>query len=431
MRNTTARILLCLALLGPAMAAQAQGLSAEERRIVAGVDARIAEATALLERVVNMPSATQNLMGVREVGEVFQQEFTALGFTTRWVDMPPEMKRAGHLVAEHPGKQGKRVLLLGHLDTVLEGERFRRNGATAHGTGVNDMKGGDVILLHALKALNDAGLLDPVRVSVMLTGDEESSGEPHETSRGDMVALAKRSDVALSFEGAVRDTATVARRGFSDFTLEVKGSTGHSMGIFGPDRGAGAIFEASRILTEFYEQLRGEPYLTFNPSMILGGSDVQFDVDHGTATGKPNVVPGKVIVRGDLRFISEEQKESVRKRMREIVSRHLPKTDATISFGDGIPAMSPTPANAQLLEQLSRASLDVGGTAIKALDAAERGAGDISYVAPYVAGLDGLGIKGEGSHAPGETADLESLPLLIKRTALMLYRLSLQNLPRP
>jgi glutamate carboxypeptidase len=419
--------LLLVALTGSALAAAGQGLSAKEQRIVASVDARLAEATTLIERVVNMPSATQNLQGVRRVGDVFRQEFDSLGFTTRWVDMPAEMQRAGHLIAEHEGRQGKRLLLLGHLDTVLEGERFRRNGATAHGTGVNDMKGGDVILLFALKALKDAGLLEPVRVSVMLTGDEESSGEPHEISRGDMVTLAKRSDVALSFEAAVRDTATVARRGFSDFTLEVQGSTGHSMGIFGPDRGAGAIFEASRILTEFYEQLRGEPYLTFNPSVIVGGSDVQFDTDHGTATGKTNVVPGKVVVRGDLRFISEEQKESVRNRMREIVRQHLPRTDATITFGDGTPAMSPAPANTQLLELLSRASLDLGATAIKALDASERGAGDISYVAPYVSGLDGLGIKGEGSHAPGETADLDSLPLLIKRTALLLYRLSLQN----
>jgi glutamate carboxypeptidase len=427
MRKATVRLCSCLFLLGTAVVARAEGLSADEQRIVAGVDARIPEATALLERVVNMPSATQNLAGVRQVGDVFRQEFAALGFTTRWVDMPQEMKRAGHLIAEHPGKQGKRLLLLGHLDTVLEGERYRRDDATAHGTGVNDMKGGDVILLHALKALNDAGLLDPLRVSVMLTGDEESSGEPHDVSRGDMVELAKRSDAALSFEGAVRDTATVARRGFSDFTLEVTGSTGHSMGVFGPDRGAGAIFEASRILTEFYEQLRGEPYLTFNPSVIVGGSDVQFDVDHGTTTGKPNVVPAKVIVRGDLRFISEEQKASVRERMREIVRQHLPKTDAKITFGDGIPAMSPSAANTALLTQLSRASQDVGGTPIKALDASERGAGDISYVAPYVAGLDGLGIKGEGSHAPGETADLESLPLLIKRTALLLYRLSMQN----
>lgn len=426
MTNLTARILLLLVLTASTMVVQAQSLSADEQRIVAGVDARIPEATALLERVVNMPSATQNLAGVRQVGDVFQQEFAALGFTTRWVDMPKEMKRAGHLVAEHPGKEGKRMLLLGHLDTVLEGERYRRNGGTAHGTGVNDMKGGDVILLHALKALKDAGVLEAVRVSVMLTGDEESSGEPHEISRGEMVALAKRSDVALSFEGAVRDTATTARRGASYFTLEVTGSTGHSMGVFGPNRGAGAIFEAARILNEFYERLRGEPYLTFNPGVIVGGSDVQFDFDHGTATGKANVVPGKVIVRGDLRFISEEQKESVRNRMREIVKRHLPKTGAKITFEDGIPAMSPTPANALLLEQLSRASLDVGGTPIKALDAAERGAGDISYVAPYVAGLDGLGIKGEGSHAPGETADLDSLSLLIKRTALLIYRLSLQ-----
>jgi glutamate carboxypeptidase len=425
MTTTIAKGILWLGLFG-SWVASAQGLSADEQRIVASVDARMGEATALLERVVNIPSGTQNLDGVRQVGDVFRQEFSSLGFTTRWIDMPPAMRRAGHLVAEQPGTRGKRILLLGHLDTVLEGERYRTRGNIAHGTGVNDMKGGNVILLHALKALADAGLLAPVRVAVMLTGDEESTGEPHDTSRGDMIDLAKRSDLVLSFEGAVRDTATTARRGASYFTLEVTGSTGHSMGVFGPNRGAGAIFEAARILDDFYDQLRGEPYLTFNPAVIVGGSDVQFEVDHGTAKGKANVVPNRVVVRGDLRFISEEQKESARRRMREIVAKHLPKTSAKITFEDGIPAMSPTPANAALLEQLSRASQDLGGTPLRALDASERGAGDISFVAPFLPGLDGLGIKGEGSHAPGETADLDSLPLLIKRTALLIYRLSLQ-----
>jgi glutamate carboxypeptidase len=258
----------------------------------------------------------------------------------------------------------------------------------------------------------------------VLTGDEERAGDPLTTSRHDLIEAAKRSDVALSFEATIRNTATVARRGGSSWTLEVTGSTGHSMGIFGPDRGSGAVFEAARILNAFHEQLRGEQYLTFNPSIIVGGTDVDFTVDHGAATGKTNVVAQKVVVKGDLRFISEAQKEATRAKMRDIVKSNLPKTSATIAFQDAYPAMSPTAANSELLRQLNQISLELGGGSVEALDAGERGAGDVSFAAPYVPALDGLGMRGEGTHAPGESAELASLPLLVKRAAILMYRLT-------
>ena len=401
-----------------------QGPSVVEQRIASSVDARLREAYALLERVVNIDSATQSVEGVKRVGEVFRREFDALGFTTKWIDMPRDMKRAGHLVAERTGSQGKRLLILGHLDTVLQGEHLATEGTTARGSGVADMKGGDIVLLFALKSLQDAGVLDQRRVLVMLTGDEESPGEPLTVSRRDLIEAARRSDVALSFEVAVRNTATVARRGASYWTLEVTGSTGHSMGIFGSARGSGAVFEAARIVNAFHEQLRGEQYLTLNPSVIVGGTDVDFTVDHGTASGKTNVVAQKVVVNGDLRFISEAQKEATRAKMRDIVKRSLPQTSATITFQDAYPAMSPTPANHELLRQLNQISLELNGGIVEPLDAGERGAGDVSFAAPYVPALDGLGMRGAGTHAPGESADIESLALLIKRAAILMHRLT-------
>jgi glutamate carboxypeptidase len=427
MSKEPAGVLALLAALlivaGPA-GLRAQSLSATEQRIGASVDARLDDADAMLERLVNIDSATLNLDGVRRVGDVLRKELDALGFTTTWVDMPADMHRAGHLVAEHTGDQGKRVLILGHLDTVLQGERFIGTDRAARGSGIADMKGGDVVILFALKALQDAGALNRRRIVVVLTGDEESPGEPLVTSRRDLTDAARRSDVALSFEGSVRNTATIARRGASFWTLDVTGSTGHSMGIFGPERGGGAVFEAARILTAFYEQLRGELYLTFNPAVIAGGTDVDFTVDHGTAAGKLNVVAQRVVVRGDLRFISEDQKDAARARMRDIVGQSLPKTSATITFEDAYPAMSPTPANGELLRQVSAVSVDLGGPAVEPLDAGERGAGDISFAAPLIPGVDGLGVKGEGSHAPGEAADLASLPFLIKRAAIVIHRLT-------
>jgi glutamate carboxypeptidase len=402
----------------------AQKISPDEQKLVDYIDAHTGEAIALLEKTVNIESPTENLTGVRQVGAVFKAEFELLGFTARWINMPAEMKRAGHLLAEKKGTKGKRVLLLGHLDTVLSGEKFRRQGNRAFGTGSSDMKAGDVVLYFALKALHATGALKAANVIVLLTGDEEDSGDPVEVSRGDMIAAAKRSDLVLSFENGGSNIATVARRGASDWTLEVTARTGHSGQIFKPSMGSGAIFEAARILDQFYETLRGEQYLTFNPSVIAGGTEVEVKEQNLTTRGKTNVVPAKVIVRGDLRFIREEQKEAARAKMRDIVAKSLPGASAKITFLDGIPAMSPNEGNYKLLKDLDAVSQDLGFEKIEALDPGERGAGDVAYVTHLIPGLDGLGATGGDAHARGEFADLDTLPRQIKRAAVLIYRLT-------
>lgn len=415
-------VALVLVLLS-ATCAYAQKISPQEQKLIDYIDAHTGEASALLEKTVNIESPTENLAGVKQVGAVFKAAFESLGFSARWINMPVEMKRAGHLLAEKKGTKGKRVLLLGHLDTVLSGEKFRREGSKAFGTGSSDMKAGDVVLYFALKALRETGALKDANIIVLLTGDEEDSGDPVEVSRGDMIDAAKRSDLALSFENGGSNTATVARRGSSDWTLEVTARTGHSSAIF-KSMGSGAIFEAARILNQFYETLRGEEYLTFNPSVISGGTEVEVRDQSLTTRGKTNVVPARVIVRGDLRFIREEQKEAARAKMREIVARSLPGATATITFADGIPAMPPSEGNYNLLKQLDAVSQDLGFEKIEGLDPGARGAGDVAYVAHLIPGLDGLGATGGGAHARGEYADLDTLPRQIKRAAVLIYRLT-------
>ena len=241
---------LALAAAGPASAA-GEGLSAVEQRLVARVEANRGRAIDLLRRAVDQPSATENLAGVRKVGALFAAELAELGFATRWVELSPAMGRAGHLVAESgvaAGGSGPRILMIGHLDTVLEGEPFRREGARAYGSGASDMKGGDVVIVEALRALVEEGLLAGRRVVVVLTGDEEDPGEPHATSRAALVEAAGQSDLALAFEGWVPGVAVVGRRGIATWRLETSGSGGHSSRIFGPDRGDGAIFEMARLV---------------------------------------------------------------------------------------------------------------------------------------------------------------------------------------
>ena len=426
MKRTLFTLAATFLLFFVSQAASAQALSPEEQKIVSYVEAHKDDAISLLERVVNIESATQNIAGVKLVGEVFKAEFEALGMSARWIDMPTAMNRAGHLIAETTGTgdRGKRILLLGHIDTVLQGEHWRRDGNKAYGNGSSDMKGGDVVLLYALKALAATGALKDTRVIVMLTGDEEAAGRPVETSRGDMVAAAKRSDLALSFEGAHGVDATVGRRGSSSWTLEVAGATGHSSQIFKERMGSGAILEAARILNQFYEQFHADKTVTFNPSLIVGGTEATVNNSSGTATGKTNVVPQKVIIRGDLRFSNEETKQAARARMRVIVAGNLPRTSAKITFEDGIPAMFPSEGNYALLNQLSQVSQDLGFGKVGTVDPADRGAGDIAYVAHLISGLDGMGADGAGAHAPGESVELDSMPMLTKRAAILIYRLT-------
>jgi len=398
-------------------------ISAKEQKIIDYIDAHIEDAITLLEKTVNIESPTENLAGVKQLGMLFKQEFDLLGFNTKWIEMPSEMKRAGHLLAEKNGTKGKRILLLGHLDTVLKGERFRREGNKAYGTGIYDMKAGIVVMYYALKALHAADLLKDASIIAMLTGDEENAGNPKETSRADLIAAAKCSDLALGFEFGRNNFAIAARRGSTKWQLEVTAKSGHSSLIFNENMGSGAIFEAARIVNQFYETMHGEKYLTFNPSLFAGGTEIKIKDQAVTAEGKANVVSAKAIVRGDLRFISQEQKEVASAKMREITANNLPGTSAKITFADGIPAMPPTDGNHALLEQLDAVSQDLGLGKIEAFDPGERGAGDISYIAHLIPGIDALGGAGGNAHVSGEFADLTSLPNQIKRAALLIYRL--------
>lgn len=425
------RLFLVLFLLFDAELVTAD-LTELENRIIAIAERDKESAIALLARTVNINSGTMNHLGVKAVGDIFAEEFKDLGLTTTWHDMS-EVNRAGHLFAETAGESGSRCLLLiGHLDTVFEPDSpfqtFERQGDHATGPGVNDMKGGDVVILYALKALKEVGVLDDLNLIVALIGDEEKSGSPKSISRYHLIEASKRCDIALGFEIATSlNAATVARRGSSGWRLDVTGKRAHSAGIFNDEVGSGAIFEAARILNQFHEQLTGEEYLTFNPGVILGGTDVDYDPSRnkGGTFGKTNVVAQSVVVHGGLRTISPAQEASARARMKAIAeNNHLPKTSAQITFQDGYPSMPPTEGNMAVLANLSGVSVDLDQGEVVAFDPGKRGAADVSFVAGYVDVIDGVGAEGNGAHTLDESIDLATLPLLIQRAAILIHRLS-------
>lgn len=431
MRRSMSVVALFL-LFAFAPAAEA-ALSPREKAMVATVDAEYERSVALLQKLVDQNSGTMNLAGVRTVADMVRPELEQLGFRVEWKPMDGA-GRAGHLIATHDGKSGgKRLLLIGHLDTVFEADspfqKFVRDGERAQGPGAGDDKGGVVVILAALRAMRAAGTLDAANIEVFLTGDEEDAGDPHEVSRIDLIEAGKRADVALDFEGLSveggQDMGSIARRSVNDWTLTARGRSGHSSRIFSGSFGDGAIFEMARIIDAFRTELP-EPDLTFNFGLIGGGQSAELGADGArvASTGKTNIIPSIAVAKGDFRTLSPEQQTRVMEKMRRIVAEHLPGTDAEIEFEEGYPPMAPTDGNRRLLARLNEINADLDLAPMPELDPLKRGAGDISFVAADVDGLVGLGPASSGDHTPDETVDLDSIRRQAKRAAILMSRLA-------
>jgi len=422
--------------LALAPAAHAE-LSKAESAMAKTVEAEQPRSIALLEKLVNQNSGSLNLEGVEKVGAMMRAELEPLGFKVEWKPMT-DTGRAGHLIATHTGRPDtKRLLLIAHLDTVFEPDspfqKFTRKGDRGEGPGAGDDKGGMVVIVAALRAMQAAGTLNSANIEIHMTGDEEDAGSPIEKARADLIAAGKRSDVALDFEGLVRDggadMGSVARRSSDSWTVTATGKSAHSSGIFSAAAGDGAIYELTRILYRFRTELP-EPNLTFNVGLIAGGQQAELDAGgiRATVTGKTNIIAPIAVARGDLRALSPEQIERVKAKMTAIVAGHAPGTDAKISFDPGgYPSMAPTDGNRALLAKLNGVNRDLRLPEMAPLDPLKRGAGDISFVAGDVDGLAGLGPYSTGDHAPGEAVDIPSIARQAARAAILMSRLSAEK----
>ncbi|MBB6094621.1 glutamate carboxypeptidase [Povalibacter uvarum] len=402
-----------------------------EKAIVAYVKTQQEAAAALLEKAVNINSGTMNFAGVRAVGDLFRPHFDALGFQTRWVD-GAAFGRAGHLVADHKGK-GPHVLLIAHLDTVFEPDhpfqKFERvDSNIVRGPGTSDMKGGIVVALTALNALKKAGALDKLNITVIMHGDEEDSGAPLAAARETIIEAAKAADIAIGLENAADDpsTAVTARRSSGRWQIKVTAKSAHSSQIFTDEVGAGAIYELSRILNSFYNELRGEELLTFNPGLIAGSTQVEYVPEplQAKTSGKDNIIAPIAIASGDLRAITPDQIKRTQEKMRAIVAAHLPQTNAEITFDEGYPPMAPTEGNKRLLGLYDKVSQDLGFGPVTAVNPRRAGAADVSFAADHVEmAIDGLGLLGGDAHTPDEFADMRTFQIQAQRLGVLLYRL--------
>jgi glutamate carboxypeptidase len=417
-------------------------LSPAEQKMVQTVDAEQDRTVAMLAKWVDQNSGTMNKAGVEAVRDMVAGEFQQLGFKTQWIDMSA-VNRAGHLVARHSGsRHGKRLLLIAHLDTVFEPDspfqHWVRDGDKAHGPGSGDDKGGIAVIVAALRAMQAAGTLKDANITVFMTGDEEDAGRPLSIARRDLIAEGKRADVAIDFEDlAVQDgpngpmdMGSTGRRSAGDWTVTVTGHAAHSAGVGADDYGA--IYELARIIDQFRRELP-EDKLTYNVGLIGGGQTATLDPDkiRLEATGKTNIIAAAAVARGDLRAISQEQIDRVEAKMRAIVAQPLAGAHAEITFNPDIyPPMTPTEGNRAILAELNGVNRDMGLPEMGELDPADRGAGDISFVASEVNGLAGMGPVSSGSHTASETVYIPTIAKQAKRAAILMTRLSRERRAR-
>ncbi|WP_448565862.1 M20/M25/M40 family metallo-hydrolase [Thalassotalea ganghwensis] len=416
-------------------------LNKHEKNIIKQVKAHLPATLKSLESAVNINSGTMNFEGVEQVAKLYIPQFQRIGFNAEFIS-GKAFNRAGHLIASRLSDDPTaiKVLLIGHLDTVFakhdDFQSFSLKGKEqATGPGIVDMKGGNAIIIAALESLERSNLLDTISIKVVMTGDEENSGRPLQLSKAAIIDAAKWADIALGFENGDSNikTAMVARRGYVGWQLQVSGKPAHSSQIFREDIGYGAIYEAARIITDFREKLSTQENLTFNPGLIVGGTQTEYFPDKSSATayGKTNVIAKEATVIGDIRALSMTQFEQAKQIMQHIVSENLPHTEAKLTFDNGYPPMSPTPGNHQLLTMYSRISTDLGYETVVAANPRKAGAADISFAAEHVEmAIDGIGLMGCCGHTDQEVADLTSLQKNIEKAAILLYRLSNTDLSK-
>ena len=169
------------------------------------IDAHAEDAVALLKETVDIPSGTLNIDGVRQ-GRRCDAPRTGSGGPRDRVGRHAARYESGGSLVWTQGRRGKKFLLIGHLDTVFEEEDgsrpFERDGDIARGHGVYDMKTGNVIIVYALRALQQIGALADIPITVAYTGDEEKSGRPLSISRKEFIDAGQWADIALGFEEA-------------------------------------------------------------------------------------------------------------------------------------------------------------------------------------------------------------------------------------
>ena len=357
------------------------------------VKAREDELLDLCGELVTIESPSPDATATRRVLDRLTSELDELGYRYR---MSEPAKSGGFLFARPAGRRRHRPtqLLLGHVDTVwplgtLGSRPWSVQDGVARGPGVFDMKAGVVQILFALRALRDLDLDPPATPLVLINSDEEIGSRESTLAIDRLSRVASRAFVCepgLGSSGAIK----TARKGLAKYTVTVDGRAAHA-GL-DPEDGASAILELSSVIQRLFNLTDRERDVTVNVGTIEGG--IQANV----------VAPWSQAVV-DVRVLTPEDATSLDAAIRSL-EPVTPGTTITVTGGFGRPPMARTERNAALFEQARRIGSSLG---MDLQEVTAGGGSDGNTTSQHTATLDGLGIIGDGAHAPSERIELRSL----------------------
>ncbi len=410
--------------LADAVAPAAVQLSAAEQAMLDWIDSRREQLLEELRQHVNINTGTGNLAGIDRYRGVLARELQALGFATREHQSEPMpllscegeiLNVADHLVATRAGDRPNRILLNGHMDTVFpavdefQSLRIDADG-TLHGPGVLDMKGGIVVMLNALRALQAAGRLDDANITVLFNSDEEIGSLG---SRALIEQLAREHDVGLVFEGSRDNRLVRARKGLGQARLRVTGRESHAGSAH--EEGVSANLALARKIIGI-EALTDYPrQVTVNVGVMRGGE-------------KRNTIPGCAEAIVDLRFPSPEQGASLVAAIQEIASApavgnpaypDLPRVDVWAVLHRPVKAENAT-VDVLIAEAMALSSL-IGEPIAGGMYSGGGTDGSLAQ-AVGLPTLDTLGPNGDGAHSSREHSSVQSLLARTKLAAVMIGR---------
>jgi len=366
-----------------------------------------------LKTIVNIDSGTFTKAGVDRVAAYLQERFQELGFSTRFEQ---QEHYGDHLVATHQGNApgGPRILLIGHIDTVLpDGEAGRRpfaisqrDGARiATGPGILDMKSGVLIGMYALHLLLEGQQANYSQVTFICNSDEEI-GSP--SSRPLIQQLAQQADAVLVLEpGRAQGTIVSSRKGCGQYRVEVHGLSAHA-GVE-PQHGRNAILELSYQVQKM-QALNGTiPGATLSVGIIRGGE-------------RTNVVPDYAYFDMDVRVADQASLKVLEEAMRQVTHQNkLAGTRITLSGSLLCQPFERNQHNEQLVALAKEAGRELG---VKIQDVGSGGASDANTTAAMaIPTLDGLGAGGGLAHNPGEYIELDYLPTRIALAAGLIRKI--------
>ena len=369
-------------------------------------DSRRDEALGLLARLVEIQSGSRNKAGVDRMAAEMASE---LGSLLPDVQVLP-FTEVGNMVQAmtSPAAEGRPgIVLVGHMDTVFPEDtafrHFRQDGAHVHGPGVYDMKGGLVVALYALKALDHLGMLAGLPITVLCNSDEEI-GSP--ASRPRIEELTRNALAALVFEGAgaARDVVT-GRKGRLGMRLSVHGQAGHAAA--GGEKSSAILEMAHKIIA--LENLNGVADVTLNVGQISGGIG-------------PNTVAELAEAEIDVRVPDQRAQNLIEEALTEITARSVvPGTRADLAPVGGRPPMPQSEGNRRVYA-LAREQANIFGYDLP--EELRSGVSDANFIGALgVPVLDGLGPVGGLDHSDREFIVKDSLTERVALTAALIARL--------